>query len=172
MSKNLPVRKFQSKSRFGFTLVELLVVVVSMTILFSLGYANYRDFARRQILAGAVRTTKADIRLTQEFAFASRKPSSCGDTDTMIGYIFQRVSASSYEIVASCSSGLFPSRRVDLSDKYGGVVIQPFSQILFKVLGQGTDITSGGSVDIVLELPTAGAGYTQTITVTSAGEIE
>ena len=45
------IRKI-SKSN-GFTLIELLIVVVTMTLLFGVGFANYRDFQKREYLKTA-----------------------------------------------------------------------------------------------------------------------
>ena len=76
----------------GFTLIELMVVMLIMSLLFGLGFANFRDFQRRQILEGAVRAVKGDLRYAQELALAGRKPDnqdgkSCAIADSVLhGY--------------------------------------------------------------------------------------
>src|SRR4030067_2741764 len=70
--KNYP----QQKILQGFTFVELLVVLVTMVLLFSVGYANYRDFYVRELLNSAANSLKADLRLAQSYAGSGVKPSS------------------------------------------------------------------------------------------------
>jgi prepilin-type N-terminal cleavage/methylation domain-containing protein len=58
----------------GYTLIELIVVMMIMGIIFSLVTANYRDYSRRQLVVGAARQIKGDLRYTQQLALAGRKP--------------------------------------------------------------------------------------------------
>ena len=44
----------------GYTLIEILVVISIMAILFTVGFAGYRDFSRRQVLLGAVNQIQGD----------------------------------------------------------------------------------------------------------------
>ncbi len=154
----------------GFSLVELLIVISIMAVLFSLGYANYRDFQRRQHLEAAVRMVKADLRLAQEMALAGKKPSlpvgNACETSDLLGYIFERIDISSYRISASCFGG-----DVTVKNNVGlplGAQVQVGggNSFLFRVLGRGVD----RNVTITLSFPGSGVAN-RTITITTAGEI-
>jgi len=57
---------------FGFTLIELLVSLVVISILFGVGYANFRRYAQRQELWRAARQIEGDLRLAQSYALAGK----------------------------------------------------------------------------------------------------
>ena len=61
----------------GFTLIEILVSMTIIGFLFSFGYASFRDFSRRQALAGVVKQVQGDLRLAQQKALSGEKPSGC-----------------------------------------------------------------------------------------------
>lgn len=158
--------------RVGFTLIELLVVLTIMFLLFGLGYANYRDFARRQSILAIAREMRTDIRLAQEQALAGAKPSAgCNVLD---GYRFRVDTFSrSYSIHPFCGgSELTFVKEVTLPAEIASVVVAPVSAnpLLFKTVGQGNSLPSGGVFDITLTQVVT--GYSQTITVTSGGEIK
>lgn len=154
----------------GFSLIELLTVISIMTVLFSLGYANYRDFQRRQHLESAVRMVKADLRLAQEMALAGRKPDICGTSD-LLGYSFEiNESNDTYSIIADCRDGA--TEQVKLQTLPEGVEIESVvsdDNFRFNVLGQGTDETS--EVGIGLSFPSGGVDPTGVI-ITPVGEIK
>lgn len=154
--------------RLGYTLIELLIALTILGIIFGFGYISFRDFSRRQALNSAVRNVSGDLRLTQELALSGKKPVGC---TTLSGFRF-KISPSSYDIVAVCGS---------LGTEYGvktGVSIapgitmsaSPSAVIFFKILGQGNNLTSG--TDEVITLTQTATGKTQTVTVTSGGEIK
>ncbi len=154
--------------RLGYTLIELLVAITILGIIFSAGYISFRDFSRRQALAGAVRAVSGDLRLAQELAFSGKKPTGC---ITLNGYRF-KTAADSYGIVAACS---FPEIEYEVKVGVGlpvGVTMsaQPSPNIFFKILGQGNDI-SGGAPEVIT-LTQVNTSQTQTITITSGGEIK
>lgn len=60
----------------AFTLIELLVVTSIMGILFSLGFAQYQNFNRIQILKQAALNLKNDLRDVQNRALSGEKD--CG----------------------------------------------------------------------------------------------
>jgi prepilin-type N-terminal cleavage/methylation domain-containing protein len=162
MSKKLPIFKYQ----FGFNLVELLVALSIMGILFGLGYANYRDFSRRQVLTNVAKNIQADLRMAQAIALAGQKPAGCGVLD---GYLFNIITTTNYQIVARCN-GVASSIEKDVNLTNGVTITNtlPFS-ILFRVLGNGTDISTANKTINLIQTGTAG---TATITITKGGQIQ
>lgn len=158
--------------RKGYTLIEVLVSLTIIGLLFGFGYANFRDFSRRQALEGVARSIMGEIRLVQSKASAGEKPDNakCNGTNTLSSYSFQIVNSTSYKVVANCLGG-----NVDIWDTPkslpDGISMSPTSgTISFKVLGQGTNITAGGS--FVITLTQQGIPNPSLVTVTSGGEIK
>lgn len=150
----------------GYTLIEVLIVVSILTIIFTVGFARYRDYERRQKVVTITRQVKGDLRLAQEEALSGRKPSGC--TGVLNGYFFRRLNSSTYVIQANCTNATIEVKRVEL---ILGTTINFSSgdSILFKPIGSGTDIPSG--VDTLITVSFAPYSYTQVITITSGGEI-
>lgn len=154
----------------GYTLIEILVAMTIVGLIFGIGYVSFRDFARRQALSGVARSVRGDLRLAQEQALAGKKPDSvsCNDPNTLSGYYFDRVSAGVYRIMAQCSAGDTEVKNVDLPADISLSISS--SPLIFKILGQGTNIPSGGQVTITLtQFPTSS---TREILVTPGGEIK
>lgn len=154
----------------GFTLIELLIVIMVMFLLFGLGYANYRDFSRRQALLAVAREVKGDLRYAQGLALGGRKPPgvSCDAPQVLDNYSFDVVAGGNYRIFADCSGGDVLIKDVQLPTNT--TMSASSTPIVFKVLGHGTGIPAGGSV--TLTLTQAVTGYTQTVTITFGGEIK
>ena len=72
----------------GYTLIEILVVITIMATLFGFGYANFRDFSRRQALQGAVKQVQGSLRKVQQSAISGVKPNDpkCNDPQVLNGY--------------------------------------------------------------------------------------
>jgi prepilin-type N-terminal cleavage/methylation domain-containing protein len=155
------------KKYWGYTLVEVLVSLTIIGLLFGFGFASFRDFSRRQALEGASRSLKGELRLLQSKASAGEKPAGCG-ASILSTYSFV-VSASSYNIIANCSGGVNVTVKTGSLDT-GITMASTQNTISFKVLGQGTNILSGGSA--VITLSQAGTSNTSLITVTAGGEIK
>lgn len=169
-------------SVYGYTLIEILVGLAIIGLLFSFGFVSFRDYSRRQALAGAVKEVQGDLRLAQEDALTGLKPDdiNCNYNPVTLGgrflngYGFRVVSQSNpaeYKIIASCSGGnaANPTKDVTLSSGITISVPSP-NPILFKVLGQGTNIPGGTPATITLSL--TGLTDTATITIGSGGEIQ
>ncbi len=152
----------------GYTFVEVLVSLTIVGLLFSFGFANFRDYSRRQALAGVARNLKGELRLAQSKASAGEKPAACS-ASILSTYSFQIINSTSYKITADCSGGI----NVDIKTVSfpEGVTMSPASgTVSFKVLGQGTNIIAGGSV--VITLTQVGTNNTSLVTVASGGEIK
>jgi prepilin-type N-terminal cleavage/methylation domain-containing protein len=153
----------------GYTLIEILVVLTVIGIIFGIGYAAYRDFSRRQALAGAAKMVEGDIRSAQQNALSGQKPIS-GCT-SLNGVSFDITSATTYSINYVCGGGVLVKNSVTLPTNIT-IAVSPLSgdPILFKVLGDGTNIPNGGNV--IITITQAGTNKTSTITIGSGGDIK
>jgi len=149
----------------AYTLIEILVSLTIIGLIFGVGYISFREFARRQALAGAARSLRGNLRLAQEQALAGKKPIGCTVLD---GYRFSTVSESVYSIMAGCSNGNFSIGKNSVSFPIGVTMNPVPGDILFKVLGQGTDLGSDVEVNLVQEV----TGNTIKVTITTGGEIK
>lgn len=171
----MPKSNFQAPNKFftfsGYTLIEVLVAISILSLLFLAGMASYREFSRRQALVSVVRQVKADLRLTQQYAIASKKPAGCTVLD---GYYFRVVPSDRYRISYYCDPTATLEKEVVLPS---GITISglapnltPSNTIWFKTLGDGTNIpTVPGSTVITITQTTTSESLT--VTVTSGGEI-
>ncbi len=163
----------KSNDPLGYTLIEILIAITIMTLLFLTGLASYREFSRRQELVSAVRQVQADIRQAQENAIASKKPAGCSDLNALNGYHFVVIPPNSYEIRWICGGSPGVEKTVTLPTGITISVLSPNlnppNSILFKTLGQGTNIPADGTTSFTLTQ--ANYGKTATITVTAGGEI-
>jgi prepilin-type N-terminal cleavage/methylation domain-containing protein len=160
----------------AYTLIEILVGLTIVGLLFGVGYANFRSFSQRQVVVSAAKILQGDLRLTQELALSGQKPNDAkcnSPVNTLNGYNFTILSPSTYEIRASCSGGApgVVYKTVTLSS--GVIFVSPFASpnpILFKVLGNGTNIPEGGNV--VIKMTQTGTTNQTNITVSSGGQIQ
>ncbi|MCH7951465.1 prepilin-type N-terminal cleavage/methylation domain-containing protein [Patescibacteria group bacterium] len=90
----------------GFTLLEILVVVVIFGLLLGGAVANYRRLNERKIVEGAAKQVEQALRDAQKRASAGVKPSSveCDDPETLNSYVIT-MSGTGYQIQANCSGG-------------------------------------------------------------------
>lgn len=129
----------------GFTFIELLIVIVTMVLLFGVGFANFREFQRRQVAISFARQMKADFNLAREYALAGRKPTiGCTDLD---GYEFYvEYYSRYYRISPRCGGATNPSTvktvnfptEIDVRPSY----FPWLSSINFRVLGRGVETLS------------------------------
>ncbi|MGA2910626.1 MAG: prepilin-type N-terminal cleavage/methylation domain-containing protein [Candidatus Microgenomates bacterium] len=165
----------------GYTLIEILVSLTIVGLLFSFGYISFRDYSRRQTVAGVVKEIQGDLRLAQEDALAGQLPSStddpkgfCSGTNSLNGYYFDIISTSEYDLEAVCTGGTVstifgenPAKQVTMpSDVLISATDNP---ILFKILGQGTNIPNGQNAEI--DLSQVGTTNKGVVLVGSGGEI-
>lgn len=171
------MHKFKMKGkRFrvrAFTLIEILVSMTIVGFLFSFGYASFRDFSRRQALAGVVKQVQGDLRLAQQKALSGEKPAGCTappPVKTLNAYNFYRSTEDTYKIQADCTVvGVVDVKTVTLPA--GAKILTPSpNPIKFNVLSRGTNIVSGESATITLTQ--AGVPDQQDVIVTAGGEIK
>jgi prepilin-type N-terminal cleavage/methylation domain-containing protein len=106
------VKSEKLKVNDGYTLIEILVSLTIIGLIFSFGYVSFRDFSRRQVVAGVAKTIQGDLRLTQSNAMTGQKPSGCATTlDT---FSFRVVSSTSYTIEANCGGAAIAVKDVTL----------------------------------------------------------
>lgn len=168
-----------SRLKAGYTLIEILVAITIVGILFGVGYANFRSFSQRQVIINAAKTIQGDLRLVQERALAGQKPTdpACNTPNTLNGYNFKILSTGlsgtppEYEVRANCSGGIVsePTKDVILSSDLSISIPNP-NPIIFNILGNGTNITSGQTV--TLTVTQNGSGSTSSITIASGGQIQ
>jgi prepilin-type N-terminal cleavage/methylation domain-containing protein len=169
LTKNLKlkIKNFQ----YGYTLIEILVVLTIIGILFSVGYANFRGFSQRQVVIDTAKEIQGDIRLTQQMALSGQLPDDlkCTTPNTLNGYNFNVLSTSEYQIQANCTGGIVISKDVNLPS---GILLSTPSPnpVIFNILGNGTSITSGQNATIVITQ--TGTTNKSTITISSGGEIQ
>lgn len=171
MRNNLPKKKVLHPK--GFTLIEIVVVVATMAILFGLGYANYRDFQRRQQLDGVVREFKGNLRLAQQLALSGKKPTGC---TTLAGYRIRRNGTGAYEVVASCGGNERCSSDPDFcvnevvlpsNISIGTFAPSPGNRFMFQVLARGVNRDSNTTITFTHDF----ANDTSDIVITPSGEI-
>lgn len=168
LQSDKPLGRHQKK---GYTLIEILVGITIIGLLFSFGYVSFREFAGRQALVGTVKQVEGDLRLAQGKALSGEKPedTDCDSPKVLHGYLFRIISGgTTYRLTASCSGGNKVVKSVDLPA--GFTISSTIDPILFKVLGQGTDIPSGQSATITITQ--VGTGKVSIVMVTSGGEIK
>lgn len=158
------------KAIVGYTLIEILVGITIIGFIFSTGFVSFREFSRRQALQSATKNIKGDLRFAQEQALSGKKPVSafCTPPRILHGYYFRVTSATTYEIEAYCSGGNVDTKLVTIP--LGITITTPSpNPLLFKSIGQGTNITSGGNINMTVRDTASGA--TAPITVSYTGEI-
>jgi prepilin-type N-terminal cleavage/methylation domain-containing protein len=175
----MPIKLQSTNKSSGYTLIEILVALSIIGLIFGVGYVNFRDFSRRQALSSTARSIKGDLRLAQEEALTGKKPSDAANKcvnpsaaiqPTLSGYGFKIINSHTYAIEAVCSGGNVEVKRVTLPSDMSitSASAEQILFILFKVLGQGTNIATTTTIYIVQQ----GTGSTATITVSKSGEIK
>lgn len=115
----------KSEIKKGYTLIELLIVIMIIALVFSVGTASFRGYQRRQFVEAKTRDILADIRLAQENAVAG-KVDQCGSGTygRFVGYTISTDNTGTfYELNAACldepppnNYEVIPIKRVDLPD--------------------------------------------------------
>ena len=159
------------QGRAGYTLIEILVGLTIIGIIFGVGFSSFREFSRRQSLAGGVKIIVGDLRLAQEQAIAGKKPEDLKCTNGLLGgYNFRVVPPRTYQVEADCTGGVIPViiKTVTISSDLT-LTVPTVNPILFKALGQGTNIPEGE--ETFVNITQAGTNAVAPVTVSSGGEI-
>jgi prepilin-type N-terminal cleavage/methylation domain-containing protein len=151
----------------GFTIIELIIAMAIMGVLFTVGYANFREYSQQKILEKAVLTIEGDIRLAQQLARSGKKIGTC---DVLSSYQFTVTSNTSYQIDAKCNNGTF-TERIETSvflQTDTTINIPSTNPIDFYVLARGTNIPNSTPALITVTHPLT--GRTKTISISSSGD--
>jgi prepilin-type N-terminal cleavage/methylation domain-containing protein len=157
-------RTCSKSSIFGFTLVEILIVISVLGILFSVGLVQYTKFNRQQILEQAVLELKTSLTNAQSKALSGKKECSEGVFDG----ILVEFDTGNYSLYSSCGDGtdLELLSDTELPSEIR-ITESPEDGILFRPIAGGTDV-SGVSTEITL----SGYGTTKSLMVYPNGKIE
>lgn len=159
------------KWKKGYTIIEILVALSITGIIFGSGFVSFRDFSRRQLLNGTVRSLKTDLRLAQEYALIGKKPddAKCNEPNFLYGYRFFVRTSSQYIIRAYCSPvpGQVNVKIVDLPSDIS-ISAPSTNPITFNALGEGTDLTG----DVTITVTQLSTGKALPIIVSMGGEIK
>lgn len=152
----------------GFTLVELLVSISIAAILFTIGYASFTKFNRRQILDQAAAELKSNLRMAQQKASSGEKSADCAAP--LEGW-FASFTTNSYSIYGLCGAYKFGEKTVDLQKRKLTFPSPLTNPIQFKPLSLGVAFGLNANYPSV-SLTLAGYSLTKTVVVTSVGEIK
>jgi prepilin-type N-terminal cleavage/methylation domain-containing protein len=150
----------------GYTLIEILIGLTVLSIVFTVGFAGFRAFSQRQLVAGVTKGILSDLRLIQQNATTGEKPA--GTTCTKLnGYAFVYVDNDQYDLRADCTNnGNILVKAVTLPT--GLTISVTTNRTLFNVLGLGTNLTSANTVTITQ----TASGGSSSITIGTGGDIK
>lgn len=160
------------KTKKGFTLIEVLIALTIVAGLFSFGYANFRNFSRRQATVNTAKELESVINLTKELALSGNKPATCLDSEPLDGYkISFNATAETYSIFAVCAGTDESVGRTSVPLPAGTNLSlgQATNFIIFKTLGQGTSIPDTGN--FLVTVSRSDVGNSAVLTVSPAGEV-
>lgn len=154
------LRFFGGDSR-GFSLIELLVVIVVTGVLLGGGLAAYTSFNDRQKVSNSGQQLYNDLRDAQGKAASNEKPETCG-SELLEGYQLRFSCESRYVVEVMCGGSVF-----DIGvtrDLEAGVVLSGGSDeaVKFYILGKGAEDKS---------FLVWGYGQAYQVDVTTAGEV-
>lgn len=155
----------------GYSLLEIMISIVIVSMMFGGGVAAYRQFDDRQSVVNAGRDLVVSLRETQKRAQSGERPSGCAVGDTLDGWNFDRLSPTQYRIVASCDGSVIASSAV-VYDLPAGVQFGGGDfNVLFEVLNGRATITGLSGNPRLMSVQTAGGGLVYDISITGGGSI-
>jgi prepilin-type N-terminal cleavage/methylation domain-containing protein len=122
----------------GYSLIEILVVTVILSIITLGGLAAYKQFADKQLVTQAANDLITQLRMVQKMADAGEKPVGCG-TDPLKGYIVSYDTAfpGTINVVVDCSPTTVTLPK-PITLKNNTTLSSDFD-LTFLTLSQGTD---------------------------------
>lgn len=150
--------------RYGFTFIELMVVMSIMAIFFAVAQANYRDFQRRRDLDGVVSEFTSQLVVAQQKALAGDR-TGCGTGFDLAGYAVARLSSTTYSIGVSCGLASIPT---SISLPAGYVFDTAWPTFIFTSVGGGLSVNS----NVTMTIRQTSTGSTASVVVTPTGEIK
>ncbi|OGM73888.1 hypothetical protein A2382_03035 [Candidatus Woesebacteria bacterium RIFOXYB1_FULL_38_16] len=133
----------------GYTIIEMLIVIVIIGAILGASYISFQDFSKKQKIIRVSRQIESDLRYAQEQALAGTKPQGfdCNPPDTYTGVAIYFNSFSTL-VAVNCSSGDYMQLRTySLPDNIKIIPPTP-SEITFLPLGKGTSLASSVTVGI------------------------
>ena len=168
---NLPARldsaeragKVGRKSQFGFTLIELIVVLAVAAVISVIGIAAFVSYNQTQSLNTAAADIANMFNVAKSRAASGVKPTTAPcSVQTLNGYRISIIASSTYQLDAVCPSGTSNILTNTLPSTI--IFTSPSTAFTFSVLTGGFS----GAGTIVL----SGFGQSKTITVDSSGYVK
>lgn len=146
----------------GFTLIEILIVFLIGSIVFSIGVNSFTSFNNSQTFNQSVINVVSDLNNTKSRAISQVKPNACGN-NTLLGFEIEiQVSQSLYRQNALCGP-----LRIVLSERKlpNGIYFESGSSnsVIYKI-GQGT-------LNSTKSMAVSGFGNVKTIIINSQGVV-
>lgn len=165
----------RGKAFRGFTIVEIVIVIVISSVFMTFGVSRYREFARRQEVVVVKRSIISDLRQAQKDSISGRKPvdfngQSCLGTLSDYSVDF---GIDSYEITVNCTDPVsIVLKTIELPSNVQ-ITVPASNPIQFKPFTLATNIPNSGlGYEIISITSTAVPGVTETVTINWTGEIE
>lgn len=115
----------------GFSLIELMIVMVISGVLMAGGIAAYRSLGGKQQVKQAGITFQTNLRLFQGKALAGEKPSDCTPVNKLLYYKVMWESSTSYSVEPICTGSAGTTAVIyDLDDEIE-FLNPPWSEIKF-----------------------------------------
>ena len=125
----------------GFTLIELMVVVIIMMALLGLTLVNYSSFNDSQKVKQTAMTLKSDLQMARASATSGKKPAAC-DGELFEGYEVS-FTATTYSIAPKCSTvGVISAEKIDVTLPSGISFSPTPSTFLYYPLIRGMSATT------------------------------
>lgn len=155
-------------NRYGFTLLEVLVAAVIISLVSGISLVGYNRFQERQQLVAAKEQLRNDLRLAQQKALAGEKPTGwcTGSGKTLSSWRLGFTSASVYEIRGVCS---------DATTVFDRLITLPANIVKSAGADQVDFLPVSGSAAAAafsLRFAAASGTWVATVSVTDSGLIE
>lgn len=149
---------FSANSNSGYSLVELLIVIVLFTMISSGAVVTYRAFYQRQQVLQSAKNLQDAMRLAQKKSRVGEKPTGC---QTLNGYIITgTTNSTTLTLTADCTNQDYA---VTTATLVGNARLSANLNKTFRVITGG--VVNPGTVSIVY------GSYTYVFDVNIAGEI-